>query len=154
MLRVRSYIPIINPIMRVGIQQIERKHNLSISTHGHKLPMNQPFFFPTIHKDKRECNVRDLLQRYTKWHRKFPRITSRNLPLNESSFCRVSWSRESIEGNPLLEAANFISSKRSSSISSIYSLANLRAAAFSMAAFCFNASLSLRSSSFCLFLSA
>lgn len=75
-------------------------------------------------------------------------------PLKDSRFCIVSWSRETIEGNPLLEAANSINSNRSSSISSMDSLASLRVVALSDAAFSLASSFSLRSSSFCCLLSA
>ena len=44
------FIPIINPIMWVRIKQIKGKHNPPISPNRHKLPMNEPFLFPTIHK--------------------------------------------------------------------------------------------------------
>lgn len=76
------------------------------------------------------------------------------LPLNASRFCKVSRSIQIIEDKPLLAAANSISSSCSSSISSIDSLASLRAVAFSSAALRLTASLSLRSSSFCLLFSA
>uniref|UniRef100_A0A2P2M0P6 Homeobox-DDT domain protein RLT1 isoform X3 n=1 Tax=Rhizophora mucronata TaxID=61149 RepID=A0A2P2M0P6_RHIMU len=59
-----------------------------------------------------------------------------------------------MDSSPLLAAANSMSSSCSSSIRSKDSLAILRAVAFSMAALRLTASLSLRSSSFCLLFSA
>lgn len=81
---------------------------------------------------------------------RYKKATSEQLKVLHSGMIEINNWRQP----PLLAAANSISSSCSSSISSMDSLAILRAVAFSTAAFRLSSSFSRRSSSFCLFFSA